>query len=200
MIRLSSTWIHFGIRPAVHAICWLPLLILIIKGLTGSLGANPIEYLLANTGHWAFRFLLISLAITPLIKLTNIAWLILLRRPLGLFAFGYACIHLAIYSVFDQSLSLMWIMDDISQRPFILVGFSAWLMLLPLAATSTKQMRKRLKNHWHQLHFLVYPIALLMLTHYLWIIRADFRQAWLYGLCILLLFLFRLISAVKTRL
>ncbi|MGD8557013.1 MAG: protein-methionine-sulfoxide reductase heme-binding subunit MsrQ, partial [Chromatiales bacterium] len=155
------------------------------------LGANPVETLTHDTGDWALRFLLLSLAVTPLRLLTRRAWLIRYRRMLGLFAFFYAFLHFTVYLWIDQSFLWSEIAADILKRPYITMGFAAFLILLPLAATSTKGMVRRLGKRWASLHRLVYPAALLAILHFIWLTRADYREPGVYLALFLLLMLFR---------
>lgn len=168
----SPGWMR-SLRLALFLLCAIPAVLLVSGLLRGELGVNPVEKLLLESGLWALRFLLITLAITPLRWLTGVAWLVQLRRQLGLWAFFYAASHFSVYAVFENSLVLSSILADIIKRPFILVGMAALLMLLPLALTSTKGWIKRLGRRWKQLHWLIYPAALLGLTHFFWIIRAN---------------------------
>ncbi|MEO8670506.1 MAG: protein-methionine-sulfoxide reductase heme-binding subunit MsrQ [Tahibacter sp.] len=135
------------------------------------LGADPVAQIEHRSGDWALRFLLLSLAITPLRQLTGLAILIRLRRMLGLFAFFYASLHFAIYLIIDLGGFWAQIFAEILKRPFITVGFAAWLLMIPLASTSTHAMMRRLGRRWQQLHKLVYAIGLLAVLHYLWQVK-----------------------------
>jgi sulfoxide reductase heme-binding subunit YedZ len=145
------------------------------------LGADPVAALTHATGDWALRLLLLTLAITPLRRLTGWSWPIRYRRMLGLHAFAYACTHFAIYLVLDLGGYWAQIFDDIAKRPFITVGFLAWLGLLPLAATSTRAAMRRLGHRWGRLHRLVYAIAILAVLHFLWLVKADLREPLIYA-------------------
>lgn len=143
-------------------------------GLWGlSLGANPVETLIHRLGTWTLNFLLITLAVTPLRRLTGFTWLIRFRRMLGLFAFFYLCLHFLAYAGVDQRFALGYILEDIAKRPYITLGFSAFLMLIPLAVTSTRGWIRRLGPRWKKLHRLVYPAAILGVWHYYWLVKAD---------------------------
>ena len=175
-------------KPVLFLLCMLPFCVLAYNGFTGGLGANPIEEITHFTGEWALRFLLITLSITPLRKITRRNALIRFRRMLGLFAFFYACLHFSTYLVLDQFFDWNEIVLDVAKRPYITVGFAAFVLLIPLAVTSTNKMAQRLGNYWRRLHSLIYPIAILVILHYLWLVKADILPPVIYGaiLCILL--------------
>ncbi len=189
--------LHMVIRPAVHFLCILPALVLVFDTWRGELGVNPIETLTHTTGEWGLRMLLLSLAISPLIKLSGNAWLIILRRPIGLYVFFYAFVHFLIYLIFDQSLQFQLLLEDVIERPYITVGFAALVLLIPLVFTSTKAMRRKLAKHWARLHRLVYLIGLFAVVHFIWLTRADFREPLIYAGIFGALMAFRLIK--KTR-
>jgi len=140
---------------------------------TDGLGANPIEAVLHWAGRWALILLLTSLAISPVRRLTGWNQIIKVRRPLGLFAFFYASLHLLIYMGLDQGFAWSFIIEDVVERPFITVGATAFLLLLPLAVTSTKGWIRRLGKRWQRLHRLVYPAAVLGVLHFYWKVKAD---------------------------
>lgn len=168
---------------AVWLACLLPLLWLIAAGLRDALGANPIEYITRATGDWTLRMLMITLAVTPLRQLTGWHWLVRLRRTLGLYAFFYACLHLTTYVWLDQFFDIGGIVKDIVKRPFITVGFGAFVLLLPLAATSTNGMIRRLGGRlWQRLHRLVYAIGTLGVVHYWWLVKKDITEPVIYAL------------------
>lgn len=169
------------LRLAAHALAITPMALLARDAIANRLGADPVAALTHATGDWALRLLLLTLAITPLRRLTGWSWPIRYRRMLGLHAFAYACTHFAIYLVLDLGGYWSQIFDDIAKRPFITVGFLAWLCLLPLAATSTRAAMRRLGPHWGRLHRLVYVIALLAVLHFLWLVKADLREPLIYA-------------------
>jgi methionine sulfoxide reductase heme-binding subunit len=177
-----------GIKAAIWLICLFPLLRLIYLGINGGLGANPIEFITRSTGTWTLVGLLLTLSVTPLRKLTGRPWLIRFRRLIGLFAFFYANLHFATYIWLDQFFDPASIAKDIVKRPFITVGFSAFVLLIPLAITSSQAMMKRLGRRWQQLHRLVYVIACLGVVHYWWLVKKDITQPLVFG-CILLILL-----------
>ena len=176
----------------VFGLCLLPLARLIVLGVSGGLGANPIEFITRSTGTWTLVGLLLTLSITPLRRLSGRAELIRYRRMLGLFSFFYACLHFVTYIWLDQFFDLTAIAKDIVKRPFITVGFTAFVLLIPLAATSTHAMMRRLGRRWQQLHRLIYPIALLAVVHYLWLVKKDLTTPLVYGAVALLLLALRL--------
>lgn len=163
-------------KPLIFLLCLLPLGLLLWQGVDGTIGPNPVETLLHTTGNWALRLLLVTLAVTPIRQLTGWAWLIRLRRMLGLFAFFYALLHVITYLWLDQFFAWSAIFEDIVKRPYIMVGFAAFLMLIPLAVTSTRGWIRRLGRRWKQLHRLVYLIAILGVVHFLWLVKADLRE------------------------
>ncbi|HWQ39272.1 MAG TPA: protein-methionine-sulfoxide reductase heme-binding subunit MsrQ [Burkholderiales bacterium] len=165
------------IKAAAFALCLLPFLRLAWRAFAGTLGVNPIETITHSTGWWALAFLLITLAVTPLRRLLQWPWLLRLRRMFGLFAFFYACVHFSIWLVFDHFFDWPAILADIVKRPYITVGFTAFVLMIPLAATSTNAMVRRLgATQWQRLHRFVYPIALLGVLHFLWLVKKDIRE------------------------
>jgi len=157
-----------------------------------SLGANPIEELIHRLGIWGLNFLLITLAVTPLRRLTGKSWLLRFRRMLGLFAFFYVLMHFLTYAGLDQRFDLPVIFEDIAERPFITVGFTAFLLLIPLAITSTNAMMRRLGRRWQKLHRLVYIIAILGVVHFYWQVKLDTLEALIYAAILAVLLGYRL--------
>lgn len=168
-------------KPLVFSACLLPLLWLCWLAWSDQLGVNPVETLSHRTGDWSLRFLLLTLAVTPLRRLTGWNGLQRFRRMLGLFAFFYVSLHFGVYLIFDQFFDLSAILADVVKRPYITVGFAAFVLLIPLAATSTNRMIKRLGRNWQRLHRLIYPIAILGVLHYLWLVKADLREPLIYA-------------------
>lgn len=156
-------------------------------GHAGGLGANPVETLQDELGTWALRLLLATLAITPLRRLLGWNRLAQFRRMLGLFAFGYAALHFLNYLWLDQFFDLAAIVEDITERPFITVGFAALLLMLPLASTSTNGWRRRLGRRWQRLHRLVYPVAILACWHFWWQVKKDVTEPLVYAAILALL-------------
>jgi len=179
-------------KPALFIVSLLPFAYLVFGAFTDSLGTNPVETLTHETGEWGLRFLLITLAITPLRRLTGKPGLVRLRRMLGLFAFFYATLHFITYIWLDQFFDWMEILADIPKRPFITVGFVAFVLLIPLAVTSTKAMQRRLKKNWQRLHRLVYIIPVLVIVHFIWSLKADYLEPTIYTLVFIVLMLARL--------
>jgi sulfoxide reductase heme-binding subunit YedZ len=176
----------------VFATSLLPLVWLAWLAWRDQLGTNPVETLSHRTGDWSLRFLLLTLAVTPLRRLTGWNGLQRFRRLLGLFAFFYVSLHFGVYLVFDQFFDWRAIVADIAKRPYITVGFAGWLLLIPLAVTSTGGMMKRLGRNWQGLHRLVYLIGALGVLHYLWLVKADLSEPLLYAGILALLLSYRL--------
>ncbi len=187
---------HAWIKPTVFILCALPFLILIGDAAFDALGANPIEAITHRTGDWALRFLLITLAVTPLRKFSGWRWPGPLRRMLGLYAFFYAAMHFSTWLVLDQFFDLSAIIEDIIKRPYITVGMTALTLLIPLAITSTNKMVKRLGGQrWKKLHKLVYVIALLGVLHFIWLVKADLVEPGIYALLLIVLLGMRVVKA-----
>ncbi len=172
----------------------IPLALLLFDANRGRLGANPVEFFLRTTGVLTLVFLFVTLAVTPLRKLSGWNSIIKNRRMLGLFAFFYACLHLITYSIFDKSLKLVAIVEDVIQRPFIAVGMAAFIMMIPLAITSTNGMVKRLGGkRWAKLHKLVYVAGVLGVIHFWMIVKSDIFYPLVFAIVLLSLFAVRLI-------
>ena len=170
------------VKPWVFTACFIPLALVVWHGLTGGLSANPIEDITHRTGDWTLRFLLVALAVTPLRRLTGWAALASFRRMFGLFAFFYAVLHFTTYLVLDFFFAFDLILDDIVERRYITAGFAGFLMLVPLALTSTARMTRRLGGErWRQVHRLVYVAAVAGVVHYLWLVKIDIRPPLLYA-------------------
>ncbi len=185
------------VKVFVWAGCLAPLLGLLYKGLTGSLGANPIEFITLSTGTWTLILLLASLAITPLRRMTHRSWLIHLRRLIGLFAFLYGSLHLVTYVWLDKFFDISEIVSDVLRRPFITAGFTAYLLLVPLAATSTAgAIRTMGGRRWQLLHRLVYVSAIAGVVHFWWKVKADIREPALYASVLAVLLGYRLVACV----
>ena len=180
-------------HQAVVVLAVAPAVWLGYRALNGMLGVNPVEELLLTTGLWAFRFLLLSLAVTPLRQLTGWHSVIRFRRTLGLFAFFYACLHLATYLVLDQGLELRFIMADVAKRPFITAGMAAFVLMCPLAATSTRAAIRRLGRRWQVLHRLVYVSGAAAALHFIWKVKVITGEPVYYGVALALLLAFRVL-------
>lgn len=172
-------------KPLLLLLCLLPVARLVLGAfdLAGvNLGANPVEAILHSLGKWGLKFLLITLSITPIRRWTGWAWLIAYRRMLGLFVFFYIVLHFTTYAVLDQGLNLASIIEDILERPYITLGMLALVLLIPLAATSTRGMMRRLGRRWQKLHRLVYVIAILGVCHFYWQVKLDTLEPLVYAL------------------
>ena len=186
-VRLAKVLLFF--------LCLVPAgkLLLEAFGVAGlSLGANPIETLLHRLGIWGLNFLLITLAITPLRYISGWNWLVRFRRMLGLFAFFYVFMHFLVYAGLDQRFDLQAIFEDIAERPYITIGFTALVLLIPLAVTSTNGMMRRLGARWKKLHRMVYGIAILGVWHFYWQVKLDTLEAVLYAAMLALLLAYRI--------
>jgi sulfoxide reductase heme-binding subunit YedZ len=187
------------LKLVVFLACLLPLGQLIYYGFTDDLTANPIEYITHFTGSWALIFLLASLSITPLRKITGWNDLIKFRRMLGLFAFFYVVLHFLTFVVLDHFFDFERIVKDVYKRPYVTAGFIAFVLLIPLAATSTAAMIRRLGKRWQQLHRLVYVAAIAGVVHFYWLVKADIRRPVQYGAVLALLLGCRLVLTWAQR-
>ncbi len=189
-----------AIKPALFAVCLAPIVLLLYKVAGNDLGANPVETLNRFTGDWTLRFLLITLAVTPLRRLFGWNTLIRFRRMLGLFAFFYAFLHFLSYVWLDQFFVLDEIIKNVIKRPFITVGFASFLMLIPLAITSTNRMVQRLGGkRWQKLHRLIYVVAIGGVVHFVWLVKSDLTQPLIYAVILALLLGLRLWHAGRSR-
>jgi len=171
-----------ALHAAVIALSALPAGVLALRAARGTLGAEPIETLTHETGQWALRFLLLSLAVTPARRLLRAPFLAPWRRSLGLAAFGYACLHLSVYLALDQVFDWSAVVEDVAERPYVTAGATALLCLVPLAATSTRGAQRRLGGRrWRNLHRLAYAAAAAAVVHFLWLVKADLREPLLYA-------------------
>jgi len=188
------------LKPFIFILCLLPLILLFINFYLDELGANPFEVLTRSTGEWTLRFLLLTLAMTPLRQLTGAPWPMRFRRMLGLFSFFYVCVHLMTYIYLDHFFDWDEIITDIIKRPYITFGMLGFVLLLPLAFTSTKKMMKRLGKRWKSLHKLVYVIAILGVLHFMLLVKADLREPIIYAFILLTLLLVRFKPALLHKL
>lgn len=190
------------IKSLLFALALLPFGRLFLFAFTDQLGANPIEFITRNTGDWTLYFLCITLAVTPLRRLSKWNWLIKLRRMIGLFAFFYATLHFTTFLWFDHFFDVSEMLKDVIKRPFITVGFAAFVLLIPLAITSTNGMVKRLGGkRWQWLHRLIYVVASLGILHYWWMKagKHDFEQPIIFGVIVAALLLIRVFWAWQKR-
>jgi methionine sulfoxide reductase heme-binding subunit len=189
---LRKTLVSKWSKVALFLICLSPLAYLGLRAYHGELTANPVEFVQHLTGDWTLRLLLVTLSITPLRKLLSLPDLIRFRRMLGLFAFTYVCLHFLTYIGPDQAFDLGGMWKDVAKRPFITVGFTGFILLIPLALTSTKAWIRRLGGkRWQNLHRLIYITALCGVIHYYWLVKSDHRLPLLYGAILAILFLYR---------
>ena len=186
-------------RSSVFLLSTIPFIVITYKIFLNKLGPEPIKEITHHTGEWTLLFLIFTLAMSPLKQITNMNIWISVRRMLGLFAFFYASLHMLTYVGLDYRFDMNEISKDILTKRFIFVGFAAWLLLVPLALTSSKKMMSVLKQYWKKLHRLIYLIALLGITHFIWLVKKDVTEPLIYLLIILFLLAFR-IKFKKTNL
>ncbi|NCC26945.1 MAG: sulfoxide reductase heme-binding subunit YedZ [Gammaproteobacteria bacterium] len=182
----SEILVRYG-KPLGFLLCLVPLGLLISRGASGALGPNPVEAITHFTGDWTLRLLLATLAMTPLRRLTGQAGLVRFRRMLGLFAFFYAVLHFTTYLWLDRFFELGTIAEDVLKRPYITVGFAAFVLMVPLAITSTQGWIRRLGRRWKRLHRAVYAIGVLGVLHYLWLVKADLLEPAIYAIILAVL-------------
>lgn len=199
LAELSAKNRILWLKALIWVGAFIPVLRLIYLGITNGLGANPVEFIERSTGTWALVFLLLSLGITPLRYLTQQAWLIAVRRLLGLWMFAYACLHVTTYLWLDYQFDWADIAKDIVKHPYVLVGAAALLLTLPLAATSNQRAIKALRQRWKSLHKLVYVIGVLVLLHFWWLVKKDVTEPVIYSLVFALLISLRLPVFIKNR-
>ena len=168
-------------KPLVFLLCLLPMASIVWRIFFGDLGSDPIETITFATGDWTLRFLLITLAVTPFRQWFGLSSLVRFRRMLGLYVFFYACCHFLVWFILDHALSFSEMIEDIIDRPYITFGFSALMLLIPLAITSNNAMVRKLGRRWKKLHQLVYAIIILGVLHYLWLTKADYLEPGIYA-------------------
>jgi sulfoxide reductase heme-binding subunit YedZ len=193
---LSSKWV----KIVVFALGLAPVSVLVWRAYQHDLTANPLEFIQHATGDWTLRFLVFTLAVTPLRKLLGLPELIRFRRMLGLFAFFYACLHFSTYIVFDKFFDVAAMWKDVAKRRFITVGFTAFLLLIPLAITSTAGWIRRLGGkRWRALHRAVYVSAVCGVAHYYWLVKSDVRKPVFYGALVGILLVWRAVQWKRKR-
>lgn len=197
MRRQKKSWLF--IKACLFLLSLAPFLSLLQDTIQNQLGANPIESLHFRLGDWALRFLCLGLALTPLRRVIKQSWPLRLKRMIGLFTFFYASLHLAVYIILDLSLSWKNFIDEVPQSPYILVGLFTYLLLLPLAFTSTKTMQKYLGKHWKQLHKLIYIAGISAVTHYFWLVKSDLSSPLFYAALLFILLFSRLLPSHKIK-
>jgi len=192
--------VRFVGKPLVFLLCLLPAALAVgdAFGITGQLSANPVEDILDRFGNWAIRLIMITLAVTPLRRITGWNWLVRFRRMLGLFTFFYVLMHFSTWLLLDRGLAVdpafQWaaILEDLTERPFIAIGFTALLLLTAMAATSTAEIRRRMGRRWDKLHYSAYVVAILGVWHYWWQVKKDTNDAWIYAVILALLLGYRI--------
>jgi sulfoxide reductase heme-binding subunit YedZ len=190
-----------ALKAPVFLLCLGPAFVLTWKGFHHGLGANPIDVITRTTGRWTLTFLLITLSVTPVRKLSGLTWLIRFRRMLGLFAFFYGSLHLMTYVWLDKFFDVHAMLHDIAKRRFITAGMTAWTLMLPLALTSTTGWIRRLGGkRWQRLHRLIYFSAAAGVVHFIWLVKADLRRPLTYGAVLAVLLAYRLIAWLVARL
>ncbi|MGC2743790.1 MAG: protein-methionine-sulfoxide reductase heme-binding subunit MsrQ [Candidatus Angelobacter sp.] len=190
-----------ALKVPVFLLCLGPAFVLTWKGIHDGLGANPIDVITRTTGRWTLTFLLITLSVTPVRKLSGLTWLIRYRRMLGLFAFFYGSLHLMTYVWLDKFFDVHAMLHDIAKRRFITAGMTAWFLMLPLAITSTKGWIRRMGGkRWQKLHRLIYFSATAGVVHFIWLVKADLRRPLTYGAVLAGLLAYRLIAWLVARL
>ena len=180
------------LKPGVFLLSLIPFLIIIYKIFFNQLGPEPVKEITHHTGEWTLIFIIITLAMSPLKKITELNIWISFRRMLGLFVFFYATIHLMTYIFIDYRFDWQQIYNDVLKKKYIFIGFSAWLLLIPLAATSSQKMTKLLKQNWKKLHRLIYLIAIFGALHYIWLSKTIFFKPLIFAVIIIVLLMFRL--------
>lgn len=189
---MTEKTVSYIIKPILFLVCLLPLSYISWLAFNSALGANPIEKVTRFSGDWALRFLLITLTVTPLRRITGQSWLLRLRRMLGLFCFFYACCHVSSYVVLDQFFAWDEIWKDVVKRPYITIGMFTFIVLIPLAVTSTNKMMRRLGGRsWKKLHQLVYVAGVGAVSHYLFLVKADASHPLIYGGALVILLGYR---------
>lgn len=197
----QAQWIRWVVKPIVFFVSLVPLALLVRDGINNDLGAHPVETIRLFTGDWTLRFLLIALAVTPVRRISGWNAILRLRRMLGLFAFFYACLHFVSYIWLDQYFMLDLIIEDVLDRPYITVGVLGFVLLIPLALTSTNGMVRRLgAKRWQMLHKLVYVIAIIGVIHFWWLVKSDISEPLIYALVLALLLGVRVFWALRERL
>ncbi len=183
------------VKILIFLACLAPLGLLVRRYMHDDLGANPIEFITHTTGDWTLRFLVLTLAVTPVRKLTGWGQLIRFRRMLGLYAFFYGCLHLTTYVWVDKFFDVSAMLKDVAKRPFITAGFTALMLLVPLAVTSTAGWIRRLGGrNWQMLHRLIYVSAVAGVVHYYWLVKSDIRLPVFYGALVGMLLLWRVVN------
>ena len=194
--------VRFVWKPIVFLLCLIPAVLVVTDALelTGQLSANPIEDIQDRFGNWAIRFIMITLAVTPLRRLTGWNWLVRFRRMFGLFTFFYALMHFLNWLILDQGLLMSALVEDLTERPFITIGFIALVLLTAMAVTSTNGMRRRMGRRWDKLHYSAYAVGILGVWHYWWQVKKDITEPLIYAAILAVLLGYRIIRyQIKNR-
>jgi len=197
----TLTQIRFVWKPLIFALCLSPAILVVTDAfeVTGDLGANPVEAIQDRFGIWGLRFIMITLLVTPLRQITGRPWLARFRRMLGLFAFFYVLMHFLTWLVLDQGLLMSAIAEDIARRPFITIGFTAFLVLIAMAGTSTNGVRRRMGRRWQLLHYGIYLVGILGVWHFWWQVKLDTSEPALYAAILAALLGYRLYHSLESR-
>ena len=180
------------LKPGIFTLSTIPFILILYRIFFNKLGPEPVKEITNFTGEWTLIFICLTLSMSPLKKITNLIFFINLRRMLGLFVFFYATLHLLTYVGIDYRFNFSPIIDDVLKKKYIFIGFSAWLLLIPLTITSSQKMIRRLKDKWKKIHRLIYVIAIFGSLHYIWLSKTIFFKPIIYSLIIFLLLLFRI--------
>ena len=193
--------VRFVWKPIVFLLCLVPAALVVTDALeiTGRLSANPVEDILGRFGNWGLRFILLTLAVTPLRRMTGWNWLVRFRRMLGLFTFFYILMHFLTWLILDQGLLMASVLEDIVERPFITLGMLALVLLTAMAATSTTGIRRRMGRRWDRLHYSAYAVGILGVWHYWWQVKQDIREPLVYAAILTLLLGYRLWHTWRRR-
>jgi sulfoxide reductase heme-binding subunit YedZ len=193
--------VRFVWKPVIFLLCLVPAALVVTDALeiTGRLSANPVEDILDRFGNWGLRFIMLTLAVTPLRRITGWNWLIRFRRMLGLFTFFYILLHFLTWLILDQGVLLSAVLEDIVERPFITIGMVALVLLTAMAATSTTGIRRRMGRRWDRLHYGAYAVGVLGVWHYWWQVKQDIREPLIYAVIVTLLLGYRLWHTWRRR-
>lgn len=201
-MRPVNQWLkrhRVGLKVVFFIACSLPFISVVYDFFKQNLGANPVEVMTHESGQWGLRFLLLGLAITPLKQFLSLNALQAYRRQIGLWALFYIGTHFCVYFIFDQSLQIEWVIEDIIERPYILLGMLGLILLIPLGITSWSWWQKKLGKRWLQLHRLVYVAAIAGVAHFWWLVKADLLEPIIYALILAVLLLARVVNRYRKR-
>ena len=193
--------VRFVWKPVVFLLCLVPAALVVTDALeiTGRLSANPVEDILDRFGNWGLRFIMLTLAVTPLRRITGWNWLVRFRRMLGLFTFFYILLHFMTWLILDQGLLMAAVLEDVVERPFITLGMVALVLLTAMAVTSATGLRRRMGRRWNHLHYSAYAVGVLGVWHYWWQVKQDIREPLVYAAILTLLLGYRLWHTWRRR-